>query len=142
MRNVRVDIETLWVDTDSMLELRITVHALGFVCWHEAYTYPDAVQSFANELQSFPRTATAEVALRTGAIDPAGDSMTLRAFTTDGAGHAALEFVGNTVGTPLVTRQFRFAAPVEAASLNELGRSLAQWNPIGKVPFTFEAYGA
>lgn len=65
----------------------------------------------------------------------------IRAFVHDGAGHCALEFQGETRGDALEGSLVRFAITTEAASLNDLGRSLVAWASMPTEAFLFQGAG-
>lgn len=123
-----IKFESDWKETDLLLDVTVTFAGRGYVVWQRSCIDPAQLLAFAARLRDFPASLSDEVTLEAGSTDPKMlEWLRLRAFVADGVGHCGLEFSSNTNGTPLAASRFRYAMPIEAASLNELGARLAAW---------------
>jgi len=140
---MELQISPIWFDDDTMMKIRVEFVGNGRQSWYEGYAYPEEFAVFGQALVDFPNHVSDEVRLELGSSDPAFSSgLLVRAFVHDGAGHCAMEFKAETRGDALEASLVRFAVPTEAASLNELGRSLMAWSANPTEAFRFEGAGA
>jgi len=137
-----IKFETYSDGTDRLLDVTVTFAGRGYLVWQQIHFSPAQLLEFAARLQDFPASPKDEAILEAGSTDPTvHDWLMLRAFVTDGVGHCAMEFSSNTNGTPLSASRFRYAVPIEAASLNELGARLAAWVKAPNDELHFEPKG-
>lgn len=139
---MQLQIEPLWTDDDTLMQVRVSLAGNGRQSWSEAYCYPETISQFGQGLIDFPNSTSHEVKFELGSTDPSyAEHLLLRAFVYDGAGHCAVEFKAESRGNSLVSSSVRFAVPTEAASLNELGRRIVAWSLSPTEPFIFEGSG-
>jgi len=140
---MQLHITPLWSDDDTLMQVRVSLAGNGRQSWGEAYCYPEQFSQFGQALIDFPNSTSHEVNFELGSTDPSyAEHLLLRAFVSDGVGHCAVEFKAESRGDSLASSSVRFAAPTEAASLNEMGRKIVAWSMSPTEPFTFEGAGS
>lgn len=139
---MQLEINPLWIDDDTLMQVRVSLTGNGRQAWGEAHCYPEAFAEFGRALAGFPASTADEVKFQLGGIDPSwAQYLLLRAFVYDGAGHCAVELKAESRGDTLASSSAHFAVPTEAASLNEMGRLLEAWALSPSMPFSFEGAG-
>lgn len=96
-------------------------------------------QEFGRQLLTFPENTTAKVVFDATDNGMYWQSLRLEAYCFDLLGHTALRIsVDNNDPDPHRCR-LEFSIPAEAASLNKLGRLLANWQPEHESEIIWEA---
>jgi hypothetical protein len=140
---MKLHVTPLWTDDDTLMQVRVSLAGNGRQSWGEAYCYPETFSQFGQSLIGFPNSISHEVKFEVGSTDPTyAHHLLLRAFVYDGVGHCAFEFKAESRGNSLASSSVRFAVPIEAASLNEMGRRIVAWSLSPTEPFTFEGAGS
>ena len=123
-----------------MLELRLTLENDRYRATEEFYVYPEDLGEFGRRLADFPSSLIDGVTFEVGSKEPKSYCwVRLRAYVYDAKGHTALEFrFENHADEPLKAAA-QFSVALEAATLNELGRGLAEWAQEGGEVYVLEA---
>ncbi|SDY09378.1 hypothetical protein [Hymenobacter psychrophilus] len=100
--------------TISQAEIKVHSHLSGDT---------DMWQTFGQQLQSFPQHAAARIIFES----QLENYLLLEAYCYDAMGHTALRVVTDNKAEDPHRRRSEFSLPAEVASLNHLGRLLANW---------------
>lgn len=100
-----------------------------------------AWQLFGHQLQTFPQHTASKVAFESGLGDESilGDYLLLEAYCYDAMGHAALRIITDNKEQDPMRRRLEFSIPAETASINYLGRLLANWQVENNPEITWQA---
>lgn len=129
----------LWVDADGMLQVGVFLEGGGYAATQDIYVHPDDLVDFGKKLQSFPQSISDEAVLEIGSLEPnAYCWFKLRAHVFDGRGHSVLELSSSKNGDPHICAHAHFSVPIEAASLNALGKQIELWAKSNEQKLAFE----
>lgn len=140
---MRLALQRLWVDSDELLQIEVSLEGGGYAATQDVYTYPADLENFGRQLQDFPVSVSDEAVLEIGSTDEASYCwIKLRAYMHDDQGHSALECCVKRNGASHIRAQAQFSVQVEVASLNVLGAQIVQWSKLNDYPLVFERYDA
>lgn len=135
---MKLEIERLSIDEDDgMLSVEIRASNARHATRTTGYAYPSWLVEFGEELRTFPRDTTHEAVLEVGTPKlPGSGSLRVRVFVRH-TSRTTIEIEASAPDAPPDGFALRFASDVEAAAINELGRTLAGWARSDRRSFRF-----
>jgi hypothetical protein len=122
-----IKIEKIWQDSDGMLQIEVQVSDGCTMATQNVYVYPEELNTFASELQIFPKCIQHQVTLELGSKDPGNYYLLLRAYVHDSVGHSVLEMeIIDHLKSPARV-DVHFYLICEPALLNEVGHKIISW---------------
>jgi hypothetical protein len=134
-----LQIQNLWEDSDGMLQIEIKASDGFTMATQDVYVYPEDLNKFACELQTFPTSLQHRVTLELGSKDPGYyNYLLLRAFVHDSVGHSAIEMEISDNSKPPARAEAHFYLLCEPSLLNEVGHKISDWIKDMTVPLYIE----
>lgn len=133
-----IQLESLWTDTDEMLQLDITASNDAQVGRQDFYVYPEQLEAFARELMAFPKDRGHTVSLEYGEDPQFYCYVRIRALVLDSRGHSALEVSLDNRQDPPLKAESLFYMACEPATVNVFGKNLLSWTKEMTEPLRYE----
>src|SRR5262245_32597826 len=117
-----------WQYEPGVFHVEVSASDAGYAASQDFYIAAGEIVSLAKRLQAFPRDLTDEITLTIGERDTKwAHAVNLRFWICDASGHGAITFDVSNNGAEPYARNALFTVRCEVASLNRLGKDLAEW---------------
>ena len=135
-----IKISVLNIDNE---DIHFRLQVVNYFCKTslDFYGYADEFREFGHRLTEFPKSISDIVEFQIGEDDRKwAYYMLIKAFCYDASGHTALRIIVDNFGDNVNGHRSEFSIISEAASINLLGHSLVNWNPVVTKEIIWESF--
>ncbi|NCI48993.1 hypothetical protein GWC95_03610 [Sediminibacterium roseum] len=128
---IKISVLSIDIHSDNETYFRIDISNNNCSTFLQFYGYDDSFHEFGQSLINFPQTINDTPIFEIGKDDIKwAYYLNIKVLCYDASGHSAIKIKAINNGDIISGYQSEFTIVAEAASINQLGQLLTNWNPL------------